>query len=72
MILGYYLIRDLTEERGEDCYAVMGQFIEGDELTTHIERENCTLAQARKRLAQLYKTKPPMGMSVEVQRELSE
>lgn len=66
MILAYYLELDdyMTEEAGENRYDVARQYIAEDgELDTYIEWENCTLGQARERLAQLYKAKPPEGVT---------
>lgn len=65
MILGYYLESDdyMSDLSDENRYDVVRQYIAEDgELDTSIEWENCTLAQARERLKQLYRTKPPEGV----------
>lgn len=65
MILGYYLELDdyMAEESGENRYDVVRQFVENGRVENEIEWENCTLTQARARLAQLYRTKPPEGVT---------
>jgi hypothetical protein len=62
MAIGYFIRVDdyMTTASGETRYDVLRQYVTDDgELDDDIEWENCTLAQAIQRIAQLHATKPP-------------